>query len=98
MPMLCIYCTTSVRYQLPRRGWGSCPVSLPAGRGQSGAQSEAGHSRPAPVLNATATQHWRTLSGLGGAWITHKHTHMHNNDDINFKYHKHAYMGPNIYI
>lgn len=72
-----IYCATFVGFdfcavnwsQLPRPGRGSCPVSLPAGRGQSGAQIEAGHSRPAPAPSATATPHWRTLSGLEGAWI-----------------------------
>lgn len=72
-----IYCATFVGFdfcavnwsQLPRPGRGSCPVSLPAGRGQSGAQIEAGHSLPAPAPSATATPHWRTLSGLEGAWI-----------------------------
>lgn len=51
-------------------------MSVPAGRGQSGAQSEAGHS-PAPAQSATATQHWRRLSGQGGAWITHTHKQTH---------------------
>ena len=80
--VLYVYCATCVSdsvclgfclvnwSELPRLGRGSCPESLPAGRGQSGAQSEAGHSCPAPALNVTAIPHWRTVPGLGGAWLT----------------------------
>lgn len=79
--VLYVYCTTSVSYnvclgfclvkwsELPHLGRGSCLESLPAGRGQSGAQSEAGHSCPPPALNVTATPHWRTLPGQGEAWL-----------------------------
>lgn len=70
--------------KLPHPGWGSCLVSLPTGRGQSGAQSVARHSYPVPAPNATGTTHWKTPSVLGGAWSTH----IHNNDDINLQNYK----------
>lgn len=68
-------------YQLPHQGPGSCSVSLPAGRGQSGAPSGAGHSRLALALNAVATPHWRTQFALGGAWINrHSSGYIINNN------------------
>lgn len=52
---------------LPHPGQGSCPVRPPAGRGQSGAQSGAAGSRPAPAPSAAGRPRWRTPSGLRGA-------------------------------